>query len=134
MSYESSVNINFIAGEDLRNDAYKLLTLTNSGGIAKVIKATAATQVCVGVLAENPNPDVDTTGYGVPVTLLVGRVPMKAASPITAGNLVIAAAGGTVAGAAGISALSADVMSVGVALESAIAGDIFDVVAMPLVS
>jgi hypothetical protein len=133
-SYAVTKNVNLIANEDLRGHVYKLLKFEADAGIAKVVRAISPIQTSIGVLAENPNPDIDTTGMSVPVAILSGVVPMVAASAITAGNLIIAAAGGKVAGTTSIGTLAADTMAVGVALQDAQAGDIFDVLAMPMTS
>lgn len=135
MSYESTKAVNLIAGEDLRGDVFETLTLENDAGVAKVIKTTAATDVIIGVLAEEPRKDATTDGETVPVVLVGagGRVMMKAAGAITAGQIIVpSTTAGAVAGVANIAALVANQMGVGYALETAAAGDIFEVLVMPV--
>lgn len=135
MSYESVTTVNMIAGEDLRGDVFELLTVENDGGIAKVVKTTGPTQTAIGVLAENPRTDASTDGLGVPVTLLFGKTMMKAGGNITAGQLLVADTdAGRVVGIANVAALAADTMAVGIALESAVDGDVFSALGMPLTS
>ena len=129
--------VNMIAGEDLRGDVYEALTVENDGGVGKVIKTAAGTDVVIGVLAENPRTDVTTDGLGVPVALIgAGGVGlMKAGGAITAGELIISFGGttpGTVEGVASIAAIPVDTMCFGVALETAASGDIFPVLWMPV--
>lgn len=137
MSYESTKAVNLIAGEDLRGDVFELLALENDGGVAKVIKATGPTVTAVGILAEEPRSDATTDGETVPVVLIAagGKAMVKAGASITAGQLVIAdSTAGRVAGVANIAALAADTMAIGIALESAADGDIFEVLLQPMTS
>lgn len=137
MSYESTQAVTLIAGEDLRGDVFKLLQLENDGGVAKVIKTTAVTDTTIGILAEEPDAAATTDGQAVSVVLLGsgGRAMVKAGATITAGQLVVAdATAGRVAGVANIAALVADSMAIGVALESAVDGDIFEVLLQPISS
>jgi len=135
MSYESTRAVTLIAGEDLRSDIYELLQFENDGGVAKVIKTTAVTDTPIGILAENPRSDVTTDGEAVAVVMIgaVGRAMLKAGATITAGQLIVPdTTAGRVAGVANVGALAADSMAVGVALESAVDGDIFEVLIMPI--
>lgn len=137
MSYEATRAVNMIAGEDLRGGVFELLTIENDGGVAKVIKTTAPTDVAVGILAENPRSDATTDGENVPVVMLNGggMCSMKAGGTITAGQLLVADTdAGRVVGVADIAALAADTMAVGIALESAVDGDIFNVLLQPMTS
>lgn len=141
MSYESTQAVTLIAGEDLRlasaGGVFSLLKFENDGGIAKVVKVTAVTDVAIGVLAEEPRTDVTTDGQAVSVVMLAsgGRGMMKAGATITAGQLVVSdTTAGRVAGVADIAAMVADSMSVGIALESAVDGDIFEVYLQPMTS
>lgn len=136
-SYQNVKAVNLIAGEDLRSDVYEVLQMENDGGVAKVIKATAVTDTIVGILAENPDPDASTDGKAVPVVLLAagGVAKVKAGAAITAGQLVVAdATAGRVAGVNDIAALVANSMAIGVALQSAADGDIFEVLLQPMTS
>jgi len=133
MSYESTMAVNMIAGEDLRGDVFEILQIENDGGVGKVIKATAVTNTVIGVLGEEPRSDATTDGETVPVVLLQGKVMMKAGAAITAGQLIVPdATAGRVAGVANVGALAVDSMAIGIALESAADGDIFEVLAMPI--
>lgn len=130
--------VNLIAGEDLRSGFALLLTTENDGGTTKVIKTTAVTETPVGILAEDPSADFDTDGFGVPVVLIGGGGVAKvtAGGTITAGQLLVADAvtAGRVVGVADQAALVADSTSIGVALTSAVAGDIFEVLLQVLTS
>lgn len=133
--------VNLIAGEDLRSSnnrgVYSLLTIENDGGAGKVIAAVAATATVVGVLAEEPRSDASTDGHNVPVVLIAagGVGVVKAAGAITAGDLLVAGAnGGAASGGANVGALAADVVSFGIALESAVANDQFRFLAQPMTS
>lgn len=127
MAYENVTIVNLVAGEDLREAGPVLVYIEDDSGIGKVIKTVATTDIPVGVLAENPSPSQDTDGYSVPVALLSGTLTMIAAGTITAGNLITpSATGGAVVGAATVPA--GDTL-VGVALESAVSGDNFSVLA-----
>ncbi len=122
-----------IAGEDLRGDAFELLQVENDNGVGKVIKATAVANTVIGVLAENPDSAATTDGETVPVVMLQGVIKMKAGATITAGQLIVPdATAGRVAGVANAAALAVDSMAVGVALESAVDGDIFEVLAQTI--
>lgn len=129
--YENVTTVSLIAGEDLRGDLGSLLHIENDGGTGKVIKTTLATQAPVGVLAENPFANLDTDGTSVPVTILNSVVKMVAGGSITAGQLIVADTGvaGRVLGIANIAAIPAGGAAVGTALESAVDGDVFKVLA-----
>ena len=132
-SFEATKAVNLIAGEDLRSDVYELLQFEDDGGVAKVIKTTAVTNTPIGILGENPDAAATTDGVMVPVVLLQGKVSVKAGATITAGQLIVPdTTAGRVAGVANVGALAVDSMAIGVALESAVDGDIFDMFAMPI--
>lgn len=134
-STQSTKAVNLIAGEDLRGDFAELLTMENDSDVAKVIKTTLPTQTPVGILGENPNPDISTDGLTVPVVLLQGVVKVKAGGSVTAGQLLVADTdAGRVVGVASQAALAADTVSVGVALESAADGEIFEMLAQIMTS
>ena len=125
--------VNLIAGEDLRGALNLALTFENDGGVAKVIKAAVATDVIIGTLVEEPRSDATTDGLTVPVALLTGVVEMVAQGAITAGEIIIpTATAGKVEGVANTGALAVDQMGVGIAMESAVANDVFRVLAMPI--
>ncbi len=119
------------AGEDLTGDVAEALSINDSG---QVVKTSSATDVIVGSLVEEPA--AATVGTLVKVALVGGggKLEMKAGAAITVGNLIVASAtSGRVAGVADIAALAANQMAVGIALEAATAGDIFEVLAMTIV-
>jgi hypothetical protein len=132
-SFESAVAVNLIAGEDLRGDLHEILQFENDSGEAKVIKATAVTDTVVGILGEEPRTDADTDGETVPVVLLQGVVKVKAGATITAGELIVPdVTAGRVTGVANVGALADDSMAIGIALKSAVDGEIFSMLAMPI--
>lgn len=134
-SYQNVKAVNLIAGEDLRGDVYELLQIENDAGVGKVIKTTAVTETPIGILAEEPSADFSTDGYTVPVVLIAsgGVAKVKAGGTITAGQLIVPdTTTGRVAGVANVGALAADSMAIGVALESAVDGDIFEVLLSPI--
>ena len=127
-SSQATKAVNLIAGQDLRGDLHELLQFENDSDVAKVIKTTAVTNSPIGVLAEEPRTDATTDGETVPVVMLQGIVKMKAGATITAGQLVVPDTdAGRVAGVANQAALVADSTAIGIALQSAVDGDIFEV-------
>ena len=131
-NYQSCKVVTLIAGEDLRNDYAEVLTINSSG---QVVKTNSATDHIVGVLAENPNRDIDTTSSSVPVAIIGsgGITNMKAGAIITAGQLIVpSATSGRVASVDDIGGLAEDQMAVGIALEGASDGDIFSVLAQTI--
>ncbi|MEE8609005.1 MAG: hypothetical protein V3S55_15480 [Nitrospiraceae bacterium] len=134
-SAQSTVAVNMIAGEDLRGDLFEILQVEDDGGIGKVIKATAVTQVVVGVLAEEPRTDITTDGETVPVALLQGIVKLKAGGTVTAGDLVVPdSTPGRVVTVATIAAMAIDSFALGIALKTAADGEIFEMLAFPMTS
>lgn len=136
MSYsESAKVVNLLAGESLAGDIYELVYIENDGNVGKVIKTTAVTQTPVGVLAESVDAVTGADGRVVPVMLLQGVVPVKAGGSVTAGQLLVAdVTPGRVIGVANQAALVADSVAVGVALVSAVDGDIFPMLAQVMTS
>ena len=134
-STQAGKAVNMIAGEDLNGDLYEALTVNASG---QVVKVTAATDVIVGFLAEDPGRTTAAGTDTVPVAIVGGGgvLNAKAGAAITAGQIVVshgATTVGTVAGVTGLAGLAADIMGAGIALEAATAaGDIIAVLAMPL--
>ena len=98
----------------------------NSSGLASVANAT--TDVIVGIAGETVS-----AGDSIPVVLLQGIVEVTAgAGGLTAGNLCTPDASGTVTAVASLAAIPADSMCVGVAVDTAAAGDTFRMLAQPL--
>ena len=126
MAYENVNLVTFIAGEDLRNAGPVLLKIENDGGVGKVVKTTNIADSIVGVLAENPDPTVNTDGHGVSVALLIGKIQMIAGAPISAGQLVGPSSYtiGTAYGVVGTTNIRC-----GIALKSVVTGDVFPVLA-----
>ncbi len=134
-SVQSTRAVNMIAGQDLRGDLYEILQVEDDGGVGKVIKVTAVTQVIIGVLGENPDGAATTDGETVPVVLLQGVLKMKAGGTVTAGDIVVADTdAGRVVTVADIATLVADSFAIGIALETGVDGDIVEVLAMPFTS
>lgn len=132
-SFETARAVNLIAGEDLRGDLYEILQIENDGGVGKVIKATAVTETVVGILAEEPRSDATTDGENVPVVMLEGVVKVKAGATITAGELIVPdVTAGRVTGVANVGPLADDSMAIGIALKSAVDGEIFEMLAMTI--
>jgi len=132
---ESTTVVNLIAGEDLRGDFGELVKIENDAGVGKVIKTTAVTDSPVGVIAEEPDAAATTDGETVPVALFEGIIKVKAGATITAGQLIVPdVTAGRVAGIANQAALVADSTAIGIALVSAVDGDIFEVLAQVMTS
>lgn len=126
-SYEGGVSpITRIAAADFSDALYKLAVINSSGLAALAASATAAIAGVIGMNA--------ASGEAVPVNPLVGRLKVKAGGAITAGQLLVPDASGTVTGVADISAIPANAMSIGIALSDADSGDVFDFWAQPMVS
>lgn len=119
----------FIANEDFRNGAYKLVKIVRSGTQGRVAQTAAATDQAIGVLWEHiPTRDSSTVGRAVGVARLQGKLKMIAAGSIEAGQWVIPAANGRVDGTATRPTVVGQ--SVGIALEDAsAAGDVIQVAA-----
>ncbi len=132
-SVQATKAVNMIAGEDLRGDVFEILQIEDDSNVGKVIKATAVANTVIGILAEDPDGTATTDGETVPVVLLQGIVKVKAGATITAGQLIVPdTTAGRVAGVANAAALAADSMAIGVALQSAVDGDIFEMLAMSI--
>lgn len=132
-SAQSTKTVSLLAGEDLRDDLFEILQVEDDGGVGKVIKASAVTEVVIGVLAMNPDGANSSDGEMVSVTLLQGIVKMKAGGVVTAGDLVVPdSTAGRVVTVADIGALAVDSMAIGIALETAADGEIFQCLAMSI--
>jgi len=126
--YEGITTVNLIAGEDLRDSKNFLLHINTEG---RVIKTTESSNIVVGVLAENPSSDVETTGRGVPVVLLGGILKVRANNTVSPGEFVIPS--DTNPGHAnGFPAITAGNFSVGIAIGPATVGQVFNIVAHTL--
>ena len=140
--YENLDTETFISGANLNGALYSLLKLDANGD---VILSAAATDFSVGLLAHDPKRsqfDTDaTTGDAVTVAKLKGKVPLKAGvGGVTAGQYVVAAAGGTIVDAAGsaaggpASAVTGKTWVIGIAMKTAVAGEVVTVLAQPFLS
>lgn len=124
---ESNRQLSLIAGSDFTGDLHKVVEVTAANTV-DVVGAT--TDVVVGTIAEEV-----LIGVAVPITLLQGRVKVRAGAAITVGHLIVPAADGEVTGVASLAAIPVDSMAIGVALEAAgAAGDIIEMLAMPIAS
>ena len=137
-STQNVKTVNMIAGEDLRNAYGSILYIEDDSDVGKVIKTTApADQTPIGVLAEEPDSASTTDGENVPVALFGGGGVFRvlAGGTVTAGQLLVAdTTAGRVIGVADQDALVANVIAIGVALESAVDGDLFEMVAQVMTS
>jgi len=122
-----------IAGQDLRGDVYEILQIEDDSGVGKVIKTTAVANTVIGILAEDPDGAASTDGETVPVTMLHGIVKVKSGGTVVAGALVVPdSTPGRVVTVANAGALAVDSMAIGVALQTSVDGDIFEMFAMPI--
>lgn len=115
--------ISMIAGASfVAADFGKLVKVT---GANTAVLVAAVTDAPIGVIAEVP------VGIGeeLPVAVIGGggRGLVLAGGSITAGQLVVPAADGTVTGVANTGALAVDQMAIGMALADASSGEIFEV-------
>lgn len=120
----------YVAGEDFRNDQYRLVKIGTNG---RVVSAAAATDGAIGVLWEHiPTRDSDPTGRPVGVARLMGKLKMIAHDAnVDAGDFLIPAANGRVTGTTTLPTSGGG--AVGVALEdSSAAGDIIQVAAQSM--
>lgn len=124
MASQNVKSVTLTAGESLDGDIYEIVMVDTDG---TVIKTTAATDAAIGVISESLDATTGADGNAVRVDLFGagGILEVKAGGTITAGDLV--AADGTSAGA-DLAAVAADVVVVGVALESAVTGDVIQVI------
>ena len=134
-TFEAVRTITAHAGEDLTGTPYRIVKYNGTG--TGVIKAAAAGDYAVGVLAMDPNKSQgsteDSTGQAVTVALLEGIVLIEAGAAVTAGHLVHSdAVGRAISAGADISALAAGDFVIGTALEAAgAAGEVIAVRAQP---
>ena len=132
-AFEKACLTTYVAGADLRNSLYELLALNAAG---RVVKADAVTSRVIGVLAEEPDKNVDSTGRAVTVAKINGsdKLLVKAGAAITAGHLVIpSTTDGKAEGVANIAAITTNAMAIGQALQAASAeNDVIEVEVMPI--
>lgn len=137
-SSETNLALTLIADSSiLTGDIYRLVKITGNDIFGRSVLAVNSP---VGVLGENPaGPDAagqaqDPILQSLPVTLLVGRVKVKAGGNITAGQLLISDTAGRVLGVTDVASLAADVTAVGIALKGGAINEIIEMLAMPLTS
>lgn len=119
--------ISLLPGEDLTDALYCVVTINSSG---QAILPTADTQPIVGYVGMNA--DLASGSAAIPVTMLKGKVTLKAGGNITAGQLLVAEANsGKVLGVANVAATTADQFIIGVALQGAVEDDVFEAFALP---
>lgn len=136
--FENIKTVTLTAGESLEDSANLLVKFENDSGTAKVIKTTAATDTGVGFIMEKLTAINGADGRAVTVALVNGggRGKAVAGDAITAGDLCIpdTTAGRLASGGANMAALAADVVVVGIALESAADGETFGILYHPMTS
>lgn len=123
-------------GASLVGDFGEVVKINASG---QAILTAAATDVAVGVVAEAPNAAstgvgraTPPTGSAVAVALFQGGgiLKAKAGAAITAGQLVVLdSTAGRLAGVANVAAVTDDSLMLGVALQAAADGEIFEMLA-----
>lgn len=121
------------------HDAVKTVTLTAGANLTigqvvavsaarTVIPTGAVTSVVVGIAAETV-----ASGGRVPVALLQGIVEATAGvGGVTVGEICVPNAVGLLTSVANTGALIADQMGCGIALGTAVAGETFEMLAMPI--
>ena len=117
-------------GADLTGSIGELLKLNATG---QVIKTAAATDICIGILAESA-PRA-TVGDAVKVAIIGGGgiLKCKTNAAVAAGNLLVPAASGKAAPVADIAALATNQMAFGVAVSATAAdGEIVSFLAMAI--
>ena len=119
-SHDAVKTVTLIAGAAITNG--QVLEVT---GARTVAPTGATTDIVVGVAAETV-----ASGSDVPVALLQGIVEVEAGvGGVTAGNICVPDATGTVTEVASIAAIPVDSMGCGIALNTAAAGEIFEMLA-----
>lgn len=131
-TFQAAKAVNMVAGENLNGDLYEALKIDSDG---RVIKCTAAADVIVGVLGEDPGRTTVDGVDTVPVILLQGVILVKVGATVTAGQIAVshgATTPGTFTAVANTGALAVDQMGFGVFLEGGAAGAIVRMLAMPI--
>ena len=131
MNYEGLCTVSHIAGQAFaKGDIGKPVAIENDGGNGKVVLTRAATDSCVGVLAQD-GPFAD--GDVVPVAELRGKVPVRFTVAVTPGLVAtLTGAAGATGHAANLGAIATGAMGLGVILDTAGAGELARVAAAPL--
>ena len=137
MTHQSEQIVTLKAGQDFGGLGPVLLSFSDTNGIEGVVLTADLTKQPIGVLAETPPIlPIDQSGFsvgkGVSVALLNGIIPMIAGGAITSGNFIRAADpqeadSGHVIGMDDYKSMVG--FCVGVALDSAVAGETFRVLA-----
>ena len=121
------------------HDAVKTVTLIAGAALTygQVVEVTAArtvaptnaiTNVVVGVVAESV-----ASGRDVPIALLQGILEVTAGvGGVTAGQICVPNTVGRVTSVAGLGALAVDQMGIGIALQTAVVDETFEMLAMPI--
>ena len=128
--YEATSPLTLIAGETVATGlrGRTCVISTVAATIGQALQSTGQTVPVVGVFAQ----DSMIAGEPVTVNQLIGKMQMVAVASVTAGQVIMAAAGaspdqGKVNGVATLSAVGGDVQIMGVALEGAAVDAIFQV-------
>lgn len=123
-SFENAKSVSLIAGSDFTGDLHKLVEVTGANTV-DIVNAT--TDHVAGVVGEEV-----TAGVVCPVVLLQGRVKVLAGGVITAGQILVPAADGSVTGVANLGAIPLDSMGVGIALTGGASGEVIEMLAQPI--
>ena len=127
--------LTMVAGEDLNGKLYHALSVSSTAAIKGQLEMTdAATDVVAAILYSDPGRTIAAGDVVTVMPIAGGGIGLvKANSAIAAGNLLIpTATDGEVADVANIAALGANQMAFGIALEDAVADQIFQFLAMPI--
>ena len=118
---QSEKIVTFEAGADLRTAKSELVTLNADG---QLVKADAATDIVVGIVAAAPSAAADGTPVGVALIGAGGILKAKASGAIAAGAILVpTATAGKANDVANRAALAAGQVGIGITLEAATAAD-----------
>ena len=116
--------VNLPAGEDFNGARYCTVRIDSNG---RARTATAATQVVVGVVAEDPKRTTASDGSDEVAVAMIGGSALglvKIGATVTAGQILVGAADGEAAGVADSGSLAVDSQGFGVALRGGGDGDV----------
>ena len=125
---EGACSLSLLAGAAfVAADLGKLVTISGANTVSIV---SGLTDTVAGVLGQSPAAQ----GEEIAVLELRGRIKVRAGGSVSAGQIAVPAANGKITGVASIDALGANVMGIGIILESGVDEQIVEVLAMPLTS
>ena len=131
-TFQCIKTISVPAGENLNGDLYELLTINGSG---QFVKADAATEYPVAILAEDPGRTTAAGDYVTVMDLAAGGIGLvKAGAAIAAGAVLVpSTTAGHVDDAASLAGIATGAMGFGIAMEAATAsGQVIKFKAHPL--